>query len=273
MRVAVGRRMRGAIAATTAVLSLTCAQSALADGRAWLSGGETGVELTWTGMRAAPTSVVMAVTRAEVVTRYRGLQRGGWRVPPGGAIVILRDLDRNGEPEALADLTTGGVRCCLRSHIVRWLPGERVHRRLVHDWGAAGYRMADLNRDRRPEFVSADDRLQFGVPAPALRMPIRIHAYRAGRMIDVTRSHPARVRADMAGHWRALAVLDRAGAPTRAAAAAYLADAHLLGVADPARERLRRRFTASADIRFLETLDRRLAALGYPAADTVKEPA
>jgi hypothetical protein len=214
----------------------------------------------------------MAVTKDEVVTRFRGLHRGGWGVPAAGPIVAMRDLDHDGEPEAIADLTSG-VRCCLRSHIVHWLPDEGRHRRTVHDWGAAGYRTADLNRDRRPEFISADDRLRFGVPARALRMPIRIHAYRSGRMLDVTRAFPARVRADMGAHWRAIAMLERAGAPTRAAAAAYLADAHLIGVGDAARARLRARLTGPSDARFLDTLDRRLAALGYPAADTVKEPA
>jgi hypothetical protein len=273
VRVALGRGTRAAIAAGTAALSLAGAQGALGDGRAWLSGGGKGVELAWTGMRAEPSALTMSVTHDGTVTRFRGLQRGGWGVPAAGRIVVLRDLDRDAEPEAIADLTTGGERRRLRSHIVHWLPDERRHRRIIHDWGRAGYRTADLNRDRRPEFISADDRLRFGVPARALRMPIRIHAYRSGRMIEVTRAFPARVRADMAGHWRAIAALGRAGAPTRAAAAAYLADAHLLGVAKTARARLRARFTGPSDVRFLDTLDRRLAALGYPAADTVKEPA
>jgi hypothetical protein len=265
--------VRGAIVATGAVLSLAGAQSALADGRAWATAGDAAIEVSWTGTRAAPTSLVMTVTHGETVTRYRGLQRGGWAVSAAGPIVRLRDLDRDGRIEALADLTRGAVRCCRRTHIVGWLPREGAHRRVVHDWGAGGYRTADLNRDRRPEFISADDRLRFGVPAAAARMPIRIHAYRYGRMLDVTRSHRARVRADMAAHRRALGALDPGAAPARAAAAAYLADAHLLGVADAARTRLRARAATPAWSRFLVSLDRRLAALGYPAADTLKEPA
>lgn len=67
----------------------------------------------------------------------------------GGAVdsssVSVVDLDRDGEPEVLFDLYTGGAHCCLYTMFFRFAAGTYV--RHVHSWGNPGYRLRDLGAD------------------------------------------------------------------------------------------------------------------------------
>ena len=237
-----GTGIRAAAVAAVAALALAAgAGTAAADGSAFQRVGDARVDLTWTGTRAAPRAIALRVRVGPRPLVARGLQRGGWGIPPAGPIVGLRDLDGDGTLEATADLTSGGLRCCLRTHIVRWDADAGAHRRIVHDWRAGGYRLARLDRDRALEFVSADERLEFGAPPPAQLKPIRIWNYRDGAMHDVTASHRRAVAADLNHAWAMIGRLRRAGVDPRDAIAAYLADARLLGRADAARRRGRPR--------------------------------
>jgi hypothetical protein len=256
--------LTGAVLACAAVALAGEPGTAHADGRAFVNAGDSRVELLWRGQRARPTALVLRASRGGASLRVGAPEFAGLGVPPGQPL-RLRDLDRNGVREAVADLTSGASGRRLSSHVVRFDPTTGRPSRTVQHWGAAGYSLRDLDRDGRPEFLSADDRFTFGARGVAVRMPLRIWSYRDGVFRDVTRAFPGRVRADMAGHWRSFAALERADAPTRAAIAAYLAGAHLLDRPAAGRARLLARFTGPADARFIAGLERRLDAAGYRA--------
>lgn len=262
MKTAIGTRWMLALLALGG--SAVAAAPAAADGRAFQQAGDMRVDLAWAGDRDAPRAIALHVRTGAARTVARGLQRGGWAIPPAGPVVALRQLDGRGAPEATADLTTGGVRCCLRTHIVGWDADAGRHVRVVQDWGAGGYRVAHLDGDRRPELVSADDRLGFGVATPELVMPIRVWAYRAGALRDVTARHRRAVAADLNRAWVALGELRRRGGDPRAAIAAYLADARVLGRGAAARGHVVALYDGPAAARFVDRAGDRITALGYP---------
>lgn len=237
-------------------------------GTAWSTSGTAGVELEWSGTRAVPGALTLTGDRGGRTTVFSGLNRGGWGVPAAGAIVAVRDLDRDGEPELLADLVRRGERGARRTLVARWVPTEGRHRLTTHDWGAAEYRLGDINGDRRPEFVTRDVRLAGFPGSSAARLPVRIWRFDGGEMVDVTRAFRRQVRADMAGHWAAITAAERRGGSPRAAIAAYISTAHLMGRADPAWARVRARHTGPGAERFFTALQRRLVTLGYASTST-----
>ncbi|MEQ9336597.1 MAG: hypothetical protein RJQ03_05360, partial [Miltoncostaeaceae bacterium] len=186
-----------------------------------------------------------------------------------GPFLRLANLDRARGFEVVLQTTTGGIRCCLRTHIVS-TAADGPPRVIARRWGQAGYRLRDLNRDRVAEFVAGDERVLAGlsVPPPAQVYPIRIWALRDGTLADVTRSFPRHVLADMRSHGRTIGDLERAGATPRAGIASFLATAMLLGREDLALDRLRARFTDPGTRTDIERIDTRLRALGYDREET-----
>lgn len=261
--------MTMAVAAGACAATLAAGAVQAVAGTAWSTRGTAGVELEWAGKRAAPTSLTITATRDGHVTTFSGLRRGGWGVPADATIVAVRDLDRDGEPELLANLTRRGERGARRTVVVRWVPAEGRHRLTSHDWGTADHRLRDLDGDGRPEFVSQDARWAgFAGRSADARLPVRIWRFDAGEMVDVTRRFRREVRADMATHWRAIAAAERRGDSPRAAIAAYMADAHLMGRPAAAWTRVRARHTAPGATRFVAALQRRLVTLGYATTPT-----
>jgi virginiamycin B lyase len=156
----------------------------------------------------------------------------------------VRDLDGDGEPEVSLLLNWNGTHCCYWSRIYRY---DRARHRYVvanHFWGDAGTdpRLRDLDGDRRPEFLSRDDRFTEVFTGYAGSVwPIRIWSYRRGRFRDVTRRYPALIRRDAASLWR-LYLKHRDDA--RGILPAWAADEDLLGrtgVADSGLETARAR--------------------------------
>lgn len=270
MRV-IGSGVRAAMAAAVlagGVVALGVgATGAAGAGSAFVRGGGVEADVRWTGDRAEPRAMVLRVRAGDRAARIGGLQRRGFGIPPAGPFLRLANLDRARGFEVVLQTTTGGIRCCLRTHIVRVEPDGSLAL-TVRRWGQAGYRLADLNRDRAAEFLGGDERVLAGlrVPPPAAVYPIRIWALRDGRLRDVTRAFPRHVRADMRSHWRTLGALVRAGATPRAGIASYLATAMLLGVEDAALARLRSRLGDPADRADIDRIDTRLRALGYAAS-------
>ena len=119
--------------------------------------------------------------------------------PVGGGAVRVRDLDRDGEPEVLVDLYSGGAHCCFYTDVYRYVARSRTYRPTVGYWGDLSPRLADLGGDGRPEFRTGDDRFAyvFGSFA-ASAFPIRILRFDHGRFVDVTRHFPRLVRRDAA---------------------------------------------------------------------------
>ena len=151
-----------------------------------------------------------------------GLGPGIW--PTHRRAVGVVDLDGGGEPEVVVDAYTAGAHCCTVTKIWRFVDGAYVASE--QDWGNQWYSRTDLNRDGKPEFISADDRFTcaFGEGCAAARNPVLVMTYRAGVMRDVTRRFPAVVRRDLARQKR---YYRQVGG--RPAIAAYVADLHRLG--------------------------------------------
>ena len=108
--------------------------------------------------------------------------------------VGLRDLNGDGEPEAIVDLFTGGSSCCVFVYAFGFDPTANVYRRARLDTGG-GFVVRDSGGDRVLELVGDDFRFRglFTCGACGSR-PIRIWHYGLTRFEVATPSFPARIR-------------------------------------------------------------------------------
>jgi hypothetical protein len=208
--------------------------------RSLLGVGRTTLEIARAGQGVRPEAPV-AACRPDC----------GERDSLAGASVYVADLDADGEPEVVVDRWLSGTVCCTGSTTVhRYADGAYVPvapKRL-----GSHYRVRDLDADGTPEIVSNDHRFftRFAPRVFGAYLPIRIHAYAAGRFTVVTREHRPAVEQDRAA---LLAVLEKHQARLdrgirsrgenrgviRAVLPALLADDRLLGEREVAAERLR----------------------------------
>jgi hypothetical protein len=147
---------------------------------------------------------------------------------PNSTSVAVSDLERDGEPEVLVDLYTGGAHCCLYTTFYRYANGTYTRR--AHSWGNPGYRLRDLGADGRPEFVTADDRFNYAFSCFACSAaPILVQRYTAARLVNVTRSFRASIQADANRIWGFYRrAVQKSGFPS-GLLPGYLADEYLLG--------------------------------------------
>lgn len=116
---------------------------------------------------------------------------------PDEKSLTVRDLDADGEPEVLLDLYTGGAHCCFITVLYRW--DGMGYRRSVRQWGDPGYRLGDVGRDGKVEFLSANGSFAYAFCAYVCSyMPLQIWRLENGRFTDVTRSFPDRIAKDLA---------------------------------------------------------------------------
>ena len=200
-------------------------------------------------------TVRLSISRAgrvvveERVPPYFRRSPGMW---PAGAIserksIAVKDLDGDGEPEVLLDFHWGGAHCCWWSRIYRWRASARRYAAIAHFWGDVAYRLTDLERDRRPEFVTADTRFAYAFSSFAeSSFPLQVWTYSSGPFIDTTRDYPGLVREDAAKKWRWRVVAHRKHWNELGVLAAWTADRCLLGHGDEAFARLRRLIAAGA---------------------------
>jgi hypothetical protein len=149
--------------------------------------------------------------------------------------LTVRDFDANGEPEVMVELTWGGAHHATWSRVYRYDRANGRYLGSVRFWGDQSFRLEQLNRDPRPEWLSRDPRFQGRFACEACSgIPLQIWTYRAGRWQDITRSFPARITTDATRWWRAY-LSERgkstanAGENTRGRLAAWAADEELLG--------------------------------------------
>jgi hypothetical protein len=111
-----------------------------------------------------------------------------------GKHVGMRDLNGDGEPEAIVDLFTGGSSCCVLVFAYGFDPAANVYRRARLDTGG-GFVVRDDGGDGMLELVGDDFRFRglFTCGACGSR-PIRIWHYALTRFEVVTREFPARIR-------------------------------------------------------------------------------
>ena len=106
----------------------------------------------------------------------------------------LRDLNADGEPEAVVGLFTGGANCCVLVLAYGFDAAANVYRQAKLDTGG-GYVARDLGSDGVIELVGDDFRFRglFTCGACGPR-PIRIWHYGLRRFHVVTRDFPAKIR-------------------------------------------------------------------------------
>ena len=108
--------------------------------------------------------------------------------------IALRDLNADGEPEAIVGLFTGGANCCVLVLAYGYDPPANVYRRAKLDTGA-GYVARDPGSDGVIELVGDDFRFRglstCGACGPR---PIRIWHYGLRRFEVVTRDFPGKIR-------------------------------------------------------------------------------
>ena len=129
----------------------------------------------------------------------------------------------------MLDLYWGGAHCCWYTQIYRYDGATQHYRPLVHVWGNVNYVLADLDHDGRLELVTRDDRFSYAFSSFAdSRWPVRILAYRAGKLIVVTKSYASEIKRDSASLWHEAMARGRTKANNQGMMAAWAADQCML---------------------------------------------
>ena len=224
--------------------TLTCWRLAVAldvDTTVTVKGGHTTASVTYreldyqysqVRLRIASPGASLAVPLAKVTCKDCVLE--GPNLLGGGRPLTVRDLDGDGEPEVILDTYTGGAHCCAVSLVFR----KAGTRYVANDvwWGNPGYRLADFDRDGRPELVTSDDTFGYLFTSWASSgEPLLVFRYAAGKLTDVTREFPQQIRADADRYWLAAQEqLRTKGGEARGLLAAWAADLVNLGRWDEA---------------------------------------
>jgi hypothetical protein len=192
---------------------------------------------------------------------------------PGGRqrSVRVRDVTGDGEPEVIVDLNTFNYgpgpeagaydstevyyTSYVYSYVAELNGGAGGYRRAEGRFsggynglgeGDVTYRLRDLKRDGRLEFVTEDDRFALDFYPP--RLPLRIWRLGPRGFENVTKRYPETIARHARRMWRSYLRLRRARRPVDGALAVYMADLYLLGRGDQGWERLRR--LARRDLRY-----------------------
>jgi hypothetical protein len=184
-------------------------------------------------------------------------------IAPENQLPVL-DLDGNKEPEIIVDFFTGGAHCCTYSLIYRYQTQEKRYTVKRFDWGNVGYQLVDLNKDKLPEFRSADDRFAYAfVSYAASGFPLQIWQYRQGKMIDVTRKYPKLVRANALELWQSYQRAKKEDIEVKGLLAAYLADKYSLGESVDGWKRVKQVYKAQDKEQYFAALRKFLRETGY----------
>ena len=184
------------------------------------------------------------------------------------ALRVLR-LQRGSDPQVLLTFQTRGTTISL---IYRMRRGRLAVTGV--NWGAPGFTLRDLNRDRIPELLSRDTRYQRVTAGGAdAFLPLRILSFRAGRLVLVTKRFPRSLSSDSTKLLRTYRSLrGKRGHDLRGVLAAYPADVTAFGRAARAkplladalrRGKLEGRGHAPEGRRFISWLPRFVRATGY----------
>jgi hypothetical protein len=125
---------------------------------------------------------------------------GGWGPTRGNSQLAFSAVAGPRSRVVVIDLYTGGASCCENMFVALV---QRHAGWITHDWGTAGYEGERLGGHYH--FVSRDNRFwyAFGECSVCSYLPLQVWEIRAGRLVDVTRSVPVRVRKDARGAWSA----------------------------------------------------------------------
>lgn len=262
------RRILGAVLAGIATLALAAGPAAGAgtDRSASASAGGLTATLSWAGGLGPTTRNV----RLRIARRGRLVYDEP--VPATGCFKVCGPADRHpvhvaklygndGEDVILA-LWSGGADCCVLANV--YVPSAAVHSYVLdqHNFGEGGFALRDIGPHHRPEFVSADPGFYCRFTACAeSALPVEIFEFKAESFINVTRQHPALIRADAARWLRLYKRNPRRGL---GAIAAWAGDEDNLGRQATVRRVLARQHAEHHLTRgFISSLQRFLAAGHY----------
>lgn len=112
-------------------------------------------------------------------------------------VIALRD---GAVPDVVIGLYSGGAHCCFIDQVYRLNPKTNQFVKIEHDFADSGAQILDLNGHNSYEFLSADARISNAgftdfadSPAPLQIFSVQNNAFR-----DITRTYPARLKADAA---------------------------------------------------------------------------
>jgi len=229
---------RSALLAALAALALPATAAADDAGSVSASGGPVQATLSWQAADFGVKDPRLTVARAGA-TLFDGapvssadLCSVGCIFAGTGADAPLKvvDLDGDGEPEVLVDTFTGGAHCCVISDVLKFTGA--AYARSEFNWGSGGYKLADRDRDGRPELSGLDPAFEdaFTSHAASFGPPVVLafDATSKGGFRDVTRRFPSVVRRNAKEALHILGLARRQHGETEGAVAAYVADLYLL---------------------------------------------
>lgn len=257
---------RAALSGLVAAAALAAATAPALGATATVSRDGVSASLTYSGsLVSKPGPITLTLTRGGVTQTFSGLQgspvtyEAFTRRP-----LRLRDLDGDGNPEALVRLFSGGAHCCEVLDVAWFDPAAGAYKLSSHAFSDASWALRDLGGSPSPELVSWDARWAYwgGVYADS-PLPLQVWSFSQGRFADVTRSFPAALRRDQARQLRYAALARRQGSTGRGQLAAYVADGYSLGRGPAAVAKIRPLLPEKGRARFLKALHNNLVRLGY----------
>jgi hypothetical protein len=145
----------------------------------------------------------------------------------GSPVLRVADIERDGSPDVILDLYSGGAHCCFITQVYRYDAAVGTFAVSQRDFADAGASLRTLAG--APVFVSADDRFAYAfAPFAFSGLPIQIWSFARGRFSDVTRRYPAQIAAGAAQEYRGF-VSERQQRFGLGFLAAWAADEDLLG--------------------------------------------
>lgn len=180
----------------------------------------------------------LTIRRAGKIVYARAVNAGrpcGSSCQPGdtrkrGHSVHILDLERNGRPDIVLDLYSGGAHCCSIEQIFRYAPARRSYVKTQHNFGDPGERIVDLGHNGRLEFLTADDRFAYAfTDFAASGLPVSVLTFSGGHFHNVTRGYPALVAQDAAMWLHEFNTVGLKYKDTLGLIAAWAADEDLLG--------------------------------------------
>jgi hypothetical protein len=143
--------------------------------------------------------------------------------------LAVADLEGNGEPAVVLELSTGGAHCCTIVQVFSFDPGTMTYGPVERDFGDPGAVITDLAGDRHLEFESADDRFAYEfAPYAYSGLPLQVWSFHEGSFVNVTREFPKAIAADATRQFKGFMAYRRQGYGL-GLIAAWAADQEMLG--------------------------------------------
>jgi hypothetical protein len=143
--------------------------------------------------------------------------------------VQVLELERDGSPDVVLDLYSGGAHCCSLAQVFSYSPGSGTYVKTERNFGDPGYEIGVLDGQYR--FVTADDRFAYAfTDYAASGLPLQILSFSQGQFENVTRDYPSLIARDARIWMNAFDSIGRQHyTDTVGVVAAWAADEELLG--------------------------------------------